>query len=110
MWIRAILIATLLFMAKGETAEYLDQIIEPVPQGGSFAAPYNAGPASATLSYLISMKHFTESPGELTEPPKVSARMFLGNSMDAGVRVLSLTILCILKHSKAHIQSISITI
>lgn len=86
MWFRALFFVVLLSTAYAETSEYLDQTITPIPQGGSFAAPYNGGTTFNMISYLLSVKSFIQSPGELEQPPKVSARVFLGNSQFAGVR------------------------
>jgi len=87
MWWTPLLLLLLLSAAYGDTSEYLDQTILPMPQGGSFPAPYNNLQLPGVLSYLISTKSVIERKG--TDPgvePFVKARVFLGNSVFAGVR------------------------
>lgn len=58
-----------------------------MPQGGSFPAPFNNLASPGVLSYLISTKSATLTKDGDANDAFVKARMFLGNSLFAGVRL-----------------------
>jgi hypothetical protein len=88
MWKSAVVLLALVCMATSQTAEYRDQTIDPSPLGGSFSTSYNGDNLPNMVSYLISVKSFQLAEGALLEPPKVSSRLFLGNSQFAGFPVV----------------------